>query len=259
MVSKLEICVSDRCFFPRSAFEGSRTTVERAKNLGYQKVEFHPTWAVWLESLVKGKLSCQSEDISSFHISWREDGRHNGYGFFKRNFLVPAYRIFPPEPFGTKTLQKLEKTYKKPVVVHWQEDFERFNLALLELHGPLGLDGDQVENEIEKGTIKGVVVDTDKFSDWLKTAGESKDQALQRLFHLIREVHFRFRDQRDFASLSQEQKSESVRLMEELVKMGYNGRVVVEIGWPDPESIEILRQVGQEEVHLRIVKFLQKL
>lgn len=232
--------------------------VKLAKNLGYEQVEFHPTWAVWFEALVRGKLNCQPEDISSFHISWREDGQHDGLNSFQV-FFNPNYRVFPFEPLGTKTLQKLEKKYQKPIVIHWREDLDRFKFPLLELHGPLGMNFQQIEKEIKKGRIKGVLIDTDKFGDWLKETEESEDQALERLFPHIKEVHFRFRNKEDVEPLSGGKETKSARVMKKLVKMGYRGRVVVEMGWPDSGSIGVLRQEGLEKVHQKIVKFLKSL
>lgn len=247
----MKICVSDRCFFPRSAFTSSKTIVELAKSLGYEQVEFHPTWAVWWETLMRGKLSCQSEDVSSFHISWREDGRNMGLGFFKSLFN-PDYRIFPPEILGTKVIQQLEKMYKKPVVVHWQEDFDRFKLPLLELHGPLGMNWQQIEVAIKRERIKGIVIDTGKFGGWLKLTGEKEDRVLPNLLPYIGEVHFRM-------GYVGGKEKESIRIMKKLVKMGYQGRVVSEMGWPDFGSIEVLHQEGLEKAHQRIVKFLKNL
>lgn len=254
---KLKICVSDRCFFPKSAFTSSRAIAKLAKSLGYEQVEFHPTWVVWFEALVKGELNCQSSDISSFHISWREDGRYYWQGTWLKKVIYPAYNIFPFEPLGTKTLQKLEKKYKKPVVIHWQEDFDRFESPILELHGPLGMNFQQIEKAIKKRKIKGMVVDTDKFGDWLEKTGEEENQALQKLFPYIKEIHFRFRHKEDIQPLSGGKETKSARVMKKLVKMGYKGRVVVEMGWPDPGSIEVLRQEGLEKVHQGIVKFLK--
>lgn len=234
----------------------SESVVRLAKSLGYEQVEFHPTWAVWFEVLTKGKLSCQSGNISSFHISWREDGRT--LGFIKKNFLTPAFWLFPLEPLGTKTLQKLEKKYRKPVVIHWQEDFDRFESPILELHAPLGMRLRQIEEKIKAKRIKGVVIDTDKFAGWLEKTKEKEDLALKSFFSYIKEVHFRFRQREDVQSLSGKKETKSTKVMRKLVKMGYRGRVVVEMGWPDPESIEILRREGLKKVHQEIVKFLKK-
>lgn len=257
-MGRLKICASDRCFFPKSAFMSSKAVVELAKSLGYEQVEFHPTWAVWWETLIRGKLSCQAEDISSFHISWREDGQHDGLNSFQV-FFNPNYRVFPFEPLGTKTLQKLGKKYQKPVVIHWREDVDRFKSPLLELHGPLEMNWQQIEKEIKKGNIEGVLVDTDKFSDWLKATGEKENQALRRLFSYIKEIHFRFRHKEDVEPLSGGKETKSARLARKIIEMGYQGRVVVEMGWPDFGSIEVLRQEGLEKVHQEIVKFLKNL
>jgi len=248
---RLKICVSDRCFFPKSTFMSSKVIIKLAKSLGYEQVEFHPTWAVWWETLRRGKLSCQPEEISSFHISWREDGQHDGLNSFQV-FFNPDYRVFPFEFLGTKALQKLEKKYQKPVVIHWQEDFAKFNSPLLELHGPLGMNWQQIEVAIKRERIKGIVIDTGKFEGWRKLTGEKENRVLPNLFPYIGEVHFRM-------GYVGGKEKESVRIMKKLVKMGYQGRVVVEMGWPDPDSIEVLRQEGLEKVHQRIVKFLKNL
>jgi len=256
-MGRLKICVSDRCFFPKSAFMSSKSVVKLAKSLGYEQVEFHPTWAVWFEVLIRGRLNCQPDGISSFHISWREDGSYFGRGFFER-ISFPAYHLFPPEPLGTKTLQKLEKKYKKPVVIHWPEDFARFKSPLLELQWPLKMNLRQVEKTIQKGDIKGVVIDTYKLASWAKDRREKEDMALKKLFPYIGEAHFRFRHQEDVQPLSGRKETKSVRVMRKLAKMGYKGRVVVEMGWPDPGSIEVLHQEGLKRVHQKIVKFLKK-
>lgn len=258
-MGRLKICVSDRCFFPRSAFSSSKRIVELAKSLGYEQVEFHPTWVVWFGVLTKGKLSCQPDDICSFHMGWREDGRNMGFGFIKRTFLVPVYYIFPPESWCNQTLQKLEKKYKKPVVIHWREDFERYKTPLVELQDFLNINLRKIENEIKREKIKGVVLDTDKFSGWLRTNGEKENQALRRLLPYVKEIHFRFRYKGDAQPLSGGKETKSARVMKKLVNMGYRGPVVVEMGWPDPGSIEVLRQEGLEKVHQKIVKFLKNL
>jgi len=256
---RLKICVSDRCFFPKSAFMSSKAVVKLAKSLGYERVEFHPTWAVWWEVLRKRRLSCRSKEICSFHINWREDGRNAGFGFIKRAFLVSAYYIFPPESWCNQTLQKLEKKYKKPVVIHWREDFNRYNSPLLELHSSLGMNRRRIEREIKNGRIRGVLIDADKFASWLEATEERENQSLRRLFPFIKEIHFRFRCKEDFESLSGGREAETTRLTRKLVEMGYKGKVVVEMGWPDPGSIEVLRQEGVKKVHQKIVKFLRNL
>lgn len=255
---KLKICVSDRCFFPKSGFMSSKAVVELAKSLGYKQVEFHPTWAVWWEVLMRGKLNCQPEDISSFHISWREDGRNVGLGFFN-NLFNPDYRVFPPEILGTKVIQQLEKMYKKPVVTHWQEDFIKFKSPILELNAFFGMNRAQIEKEIKRGRVKGVAIDTDKFTDWLEEVGEKENETLARFFPYVKEIHFRFGYKEDFKLLSSGRETKSARVVKKLVKRGYKGRVVVEMGWPEPGSIKVLRREGLEKVHRSIIEFLRNL
>jgi hypothetical protein len=236
----------------------TKAVVELAKSLGYEQVEFHPTWAVWWETLTKDKLSCRARDISSFHINWREDRRNEGMSFIRGNFLIKHSWVFAFESMGIWALRKLEKKYRKPVVVHWPEDFDRYQYPIVELQSFLGLNLKKVENELKKGRIKGVLIDTDKFTGWLEATGERENHVLRRLFPYIKEIHFRFRHQED-ARLSRSKKTKTVQLMEKLVGMGYKGRVVVEMGWPDPGSIEVLQKLGLKEIHRRIVKFLENI
>lgn len=255
---KLKICVSDRCFFPKSAFESSKTIVKLAKSLGYESVEFHPTWAVWFEMTSKGKLSAETASISSFHVSWREDGKYFGLNPL-RVLFNPNYRVFPFGFLGIKTLQKLEEKYGKPVVVHWPEDFSRYKKSLLELQWPLKMNLKEVEKAIKEKQIAGVVIDTGKLIGWLKDQNEEEEKVLKTLLPHIGEVHFRFRSQDDVNLLSGRGETESARLMKRLVKMGYCGRVVVEMGWPEEGALEALRQEGLVKIHKRIVNFLQTL
>lgn len=257
-MGRLKICVSSRCFFPKTAFTSSKEIVKLAKSLGYSQVEFHPTWSIFWEMLTRRKLSCQSEDISSFHVSWREDALPFGLGFFKRNFLTPVYWLFPPEPLGTKAIQKLEKIYQKPVVVHWPEDFVRFRSPLLELQWPLKLNLKQVEKAIRTKSIKGVVIDTYKLKGWLEDQKEKESMVLHRLFPYIGEVHFRFKQQKDLESLFGGRKTDTIRVMERLLKMDYQNQVVVEMGWPDVGSLKTLGSEGTKKVHQEIIRFLIK-
>jgi hypothetical protein len=258
-MSKLKICVSDRCFFPKSALMNSKSIVALAKSLGYEQVEFHPTWAVWWETLTKGKLSCRSRDISSFHINWREDRRNTGQGFIRRNFLNTWSWPFVFESMGIWALQKLEKKYRKPVVVHWPEDFDRYRYPIVELQSFLGLNLKRIEDKLKKGEIKGVLIDTDKFTGWLKAEGERENHVLRRLFPYIKEIHFRFGHKEDLDPRSVGKKTKSARVMKKLVEMGYKGRVVVEMGWPDSGSIEVLQKLGLKKTHQKIISFLKSL
>jgi len=256
---KLKICVSDRCFFPKSALMGSKAVVSLAKSLGYEQVEFHPTWAVWWEILTKGRLSCQPKDISSFHINWREDRRNKGMSFVKGNFLVKHSWLFVFESMGLWTLKKLEERYQKPVVVHWPEDFDCYQHPIVELQSFLGLNLKKIEEKLKKGRIKGVLIDTDKFTGWLKAEKEKEEKSLKRLFPHIREVHFRFGHKENLDPGPIKAKTKSASLMRRLVKMGYQGKVVVEMGWPDPGSIEILKKLGFKKTHRRIIDFLENI
>ncbi len=258
-MGKLKICVSDRCFFPKSALMSSKSVVDLAQSLGYEQVEFHPTWRVWWEVFTRGKLSCLARDVCSFHINWREDRRKAGYGFIRANFLVKHSWLFAFESMGIWALQKLEKKYKKPVVVHWPEDFDRYRTPLLELHCSLGMTRVQIEKALKKKEIGGVLIDTDKFTGWLEAEDERDNQALRRLFPFIKEVHFRFGHQENIGLRFIKGRTKSAKVMKKLVEMGYRGRVVVEMGWPDPGSIKVLRQEGLIKVHQRIIQFLKNL
>jgi len=256
---KLKICVSDRCFFPKSAVMSSKAIVKLAKSLGYEQVEFHPTWAVWWETLIHGKLICSTGDISSFHINWREDRRNRGMSFLKGNFLVKHSWPFVFESMGIWALKKLEKEYQKPVVVHWPEDFNRYRYPIVELQSFLGLNLKKIEKALKKGELKGVLIDTDKFTGWLEAEKEKENQSLKRLFPFIKEVHFRFGYRENLDLASKGRKTKSAKVMRKLVEMGYQGRVVVEMGWPDPGSIEVLQKLGLKETHRRIINFLENI
>lgn len=257
-MSKFKIIVSDRCFFPWSAFRSSRKIVQLAKSLGYKQVEFHPTWAVCWEALTKGRLSCKAGDICSFHISWREDGVGAGLGFLKRT-LMPTYMIFPFKPLGAWVLQKLEKVYDKEAVVHWPWDFKKYKKPILELHSFLEIDFEKVKALIGEKKIKGVVVDTDKLAGWCKRHKGDEGRVLKELFPFVKEVHFRFGHRRDIGESLDIERSNSARIIKKLLRLGYKGRVVVEFGWPDKESIKILKRDGFENIHKKIIGFLQSL
>ena len=257
-MGRLKICVSDRCFFPHCAFWCSQKTVKLAESLGYEAIEFHPTWAIWIESMFKNKLNCHPDKISSFHASWREDARSYWQGSWLGKIIYPAYNIFPPEPLGTKTLKILEKRYQKPVVIHWQQNFTHFQKPILELHGLLKMNKRQILNAISKKEIKGIVIDTDKFKGWLKENKDSEAQVLKDLFPHIQEVHFRFGHQENLDLFSNKVTSNSAKLTKKLIKMGYQGKVVVEMGWPDKGSIKILHQLGLKKTHQEIINCLKK-
>jgi len=255
---EFDICVSDRCFFPKSAFMSSKAVVRLAKSLGYEQVEFHPTWAVFWEVLTRGKLSCQAGDISSFHIGWREDGVGAGFGFLKR-MLMPTYFIFPFESLGTLALQRLEKVYKKQTVCHWPWDFEKFKNPILELHSFLHFGLREIKDLVKDGKIKGLVVDTDKFDGWLKRHKHGENWALKKLLPDICEVHFRFGYKENIGASLNIGKTNSARILAKLIKLGFEGRVVVEMGWPDKRSVFVLKKYGLEKVHKEIVGFLRSL
>jgi hypothetical protein len=159
---------------------------------------------------------------------------------------------------GIWTLKNLEKRYQKPVVVHWPEDFNRYQYPIVELQNFLGLNLKRLEGKLKRGEIEGVVIDTDKFTGWLKAEEEKEDKSLKKLFPHIKEIHFRFGYEEDLDSHSIQGKTKSARIMEKLVKMGYRGKVVVEMGWPDPGSIKILKKLGLEKTHQQIITFLKR-
>lgn len=257
----MKICVSDRCFFPKSAFMNSRAVVKLAKSLGYEQVEFHPTWGVWLEFLAKGKLSCQRADIASFHIDWRQDTIQEGASFWDRLKYLPSH-LFPSTSLTTRAMRKLERKYKKPVVIHWQKNIEEYKEPILELHGYLPVGIRQLEKYFKAKKIGGVVVDTDKFSEWMK-ANELDGNAeliLKRLIKKVAEVHFRFKHKEDIKAMFGEKETKTIKIMKKLLKLGYRGRIVVEAGWPDAGRVASFWQIDKgkaKKLHSQIIDFLK--
>lgn len=74
---------------------------------------------------------------------------------------------------------------------------------------------------------------------------------------LIGEVHFRFKQQKDLESLFGGRKTDTIRVMERLLKMGYQNQVVVEMGWPDVGSLKTLGSERTKKVHQEIIRFLR--
>jgi len=260
----MKICVSDRCFFPWSAFKSSKRVIKLAKDLGYEEVEFHPTWNIWGEFLTRKKLVCKAEDISSFHIDWRQDISHDNYGFFTRNFCKLHYHLFPPGFLAVRTLQKLEKKYKKQIVIHWLENINQYQNPILELHSLLSIGLKELEAYFKQGKIAGIVIDTHKFLDWVKInkIKESSYSILKRLMKMIVEVHFRFKTDKDIKFLSGGPDTNSIKIIKQLIKLGYQGRVVVEAGWPDAGTAANLWQVDMakaKKIHAQIVNFLKSI
>jgi len=251
----MKICVSDRCFFPKSAFMSNKAVVGLAKSLGYNKVEFHPTWAVCWEILTKGRLSCKAEDISSFHIDWRQDRIYGGDPWFKRLTNIQSY-LFPPTKIATKTLQKLERLYKRQVVIHWEGNIGEYKDPILELHSFLDIGLRKIKDLVKEKKIKGVVVDTDKLAGWLERHKEKENRVLKKLLPDIYEIHFRFGYKQDINKSLAIEKTHSARILKKLLKLGFEGRVVVEMGWPDKGSVAVLKKYGLAKVHKKVVEFL---
>lgn len=259
---KIKVCISDRCFFPWSAFRNSKKIVDLAKDLGYEGIEFHPTWAVCLEVLLNGKLSCQTKKISSFHIDWCQDTIHDGYKFFTRDFLKPTHQLFPPSFLATRVLQKLEKKYKKQVVIHWLENIEQYKNPILELHSLLPIGLGELEEYFEVGKIKGIVIDTHKFSGWMRfnKLKRSSEEILKKLIKQVSEVHFRFKYEDDVKALSGNKETDTIRIMKQLIKLGYQERVVIEAGWPDAGEVSNLWRIDMvktKKIHTQIISFLK--
>lgn len=260
-MKRFKIIVSDRCFFPRSAFMSTKAVVRLAKSLGYQQVEFHPTWAVCWEVLVRGELSCAASDISSFHIDWRQDRVEEGLSFGKRLKHCPSH-LFPFTIFATKTLQILEKQYKKQIVIHWQKNIKEYQRPILELHEKLTVNLKQLEEYFKARKIKGVVIDTHKFLGWMKVNKQGKDYhlMLKRLINNVAEVHFRFKYDEDVKALFKGKATDSIKIMQKLIELGYQNRVVVEAGWPDAGVVANFWKIDPVEakrIHEKIIGLLR--
>src|SRR3989344_4331661 len=243
----MSIICSGRNFFPKGAWlYSTKKQSDLAKEIGYEGLNFLPTWRFVWEMLILGKLHASSDMILSAHRDWRFDRVMEAK---TRNKPPWFYQIrnkedwlFPPSSLCLKALKKFQKQYKKPVSVMWLEDTKNFSPVVLELWDKIqGINQRQLITWLKKDRKnRGVALDTLKFPGWLKSNGlENKEnQVLDELMPYIKWVDYRatrkFREPSLAVTIEKMEASE--RFFRLLLKKGYRGDVVVEFGWPDLES-----------------------
>ena len=131
---------------------------------------------------------------------------------------------------------------------------------MLELHGhKLGVGKVELINWLRESPGKhGVVIDTTKFGKWLESVDlvRERNEVLRELVPYIFEVHYRQIRRDDRWKIGNAK--ESREIIELLSKLGYQGRIVVEFGWPDldnppfgwlSEDLEEFKKLHQEVIN----------
>ena len=241
---KVSVISSARNFFPKGAFfYSTRQIAELAKEVDYEGIEFFPTWRVCWEVARYGKLLAQDSFVASLHRDWRFDrvmeARLKGKPDWRFQLREKADRLFPPSEITLKVLQKLELRYHVPVSTSWFSDTKNFSPVMLELWSPdQGIDYNNLLiwlNGDPKG--RGVVLDTAKFTSWLKEnrIENQKVKVFKNLLPQIYEVHYRSKKENLIKSMNLrgELRDDSEDNLKFFLGNGFSGRIVVEFGWPD--------------------------
>lgn len=170
-MGRLKICISSRCFFPKGAYFYSTTKMAKlAEEVGYEGIEFLPTWRFVWEMNRYGELLAPKEMITSGHRDWRFD-RVMEAGIKEKPWWFYQLRnkedwLFPPSNSCLFALKKFQKKYKVPISTAWFTDTKNFSPVMLELWGPA--QGVSYQGLLawlkEDPKNHGVVVDTAKFT-----------------------------------------------------------------------------------------------
>lgn len=273
-----KLVASMRCFFPRGAFLMSTKEMARiAREVGYDGIEFLPTWSFVYEMLRFGELTAPEEMVASGHRDWRFDRTMGAITGGKPWWIYQLRNkedwLFPLSQICLPVLQKFQKRYKVPVSVSWTADLPHFKPVMLELWGKAqGFDyaqlGRWIKNDPEN---HGIVLDTAKFTSWLESNNllDRKREIIRRLLPHIFEVHFRFKKKgregalggigKDWGRL----RADTVENYQFVLEAGYSGPIVVELGWPDVDE-SIVRMLGEDfrkfrKVHSEFVEKLSQL
>ncbi len=266
--------LSHRCFFPYGAFLFSTKQVAAiAEKIGYQGVEFLPTWRFVWEIARYGKILAEGEMIHSGHRDWRFDRVMNfklgDKSFLSATFGEPADFLFPPSFLCRWALKIFQKRYQAPISTTWFADLPNFAPVMLELWGKRQGVGDyhQLEQWLKEDSRgHGVVLDTYKLRGFLGSLGLEKkeEQIIKELLPSIKEVHFRpgrgKEELEDVAGGKAE--TDSVQLVRKVVAAGYRGAVVVEFGWPEAGVVlqPTLKNLEEFiEFHQRLLTFVADL
>jgi hypothetical protein len=270
----LKVVASHRCWFPKGAWRWSTTEIaEMAREVGYEGVEWLPTWRFCWEMRQYGKLLASEGMVASGHRDWRFDrvmeAKLKGKPEWWYQLKNKEDWLFPPSGICLRALRGFQNRYRVPVSVGWFGDTGNFSPVMLELWGAkqgVGyeellewLDGDK------RG--RGVVLDTAKLSSWLESCGVEgkRRQVVRRLLPHVFEVHFRLKKSGREGAMDAgwgklgNDTMDNWRLIREL---GYKGRVVVEAGWPDMDE-RVFGVFGQargrfREIHRELVKMVKE-
>lgn len=270
----MKIICSSRNFFPKGAWAYSTNKqTQIAKNAGYDGINFLATWRFTYEMLRFGKLLAPVKFISGAHRDWRFDrvmeARVKNKPWWLYQFKNKEDWLFPPSNFCLEALRKFQKVYKKPVSVMWFKDAKNFSPVILELWNTIqGINQNKLMAWLKKDKKnRGVVIDTLKFSGWLKSnrLENRGKEVLEELMPFIVNVDYRAakKNREKSLAVTQGKMEESKRLFNRILKMGYKGDVVVEFGWPDLESspFGIVKEdlSAFKKLHLNIIGEIKKI
>lgn len=274
-MDRLKICASSRCFFPKGAyFYSTAKMAELAQEVGYEGIEFLPTWRFVWEMKRYKKLLAPNKIIASAHRDWRFDRvmeakiKEKPWWFYQlRN---KEDWLFPPSNCCLSALKKFQEKYKVPVSTAWFADTENFSPVMLELWSPAqGVGWQGLMTWLEKDPQNhGVVVDTAKFTGWLKSDGllNKRKQVIKKLLPYAFEVHYRFKKKGLDQAMNlgknggrlQDDSDENLKL---ILNQGFSGRIIVELGWPDVEK-NLVKWRGDwrqfKQAHQTIIDFIKK-
>jgi hypothetical protein len=245
VTNDLKLVVSHRCWFPNGAyFFSTKEIAEMAKDLGYEGVEWLSTWRFGWEMLRYRKLLAPDGMVVSGHRDWRFDrvmeAKLKGKPWWWYQFKNKEDWLFPPSGMAVRTLKRFQRRYKAPISVSWFEDTRNFSPVMLELWGrKQGVDYEGLLRWLDEDSEnRGVVLDTAKFSSWLESCGllGKRRKVMKRLLPNVFEVHFRLKKKGREAAMDARWgrlKDDTVENWNLVRELGWKGRVVVEVGWPD--------------------------
>lgn len=269
---KLRLIASARCFFPKGAFFYSTGKIARlAKQVGYEGVEFLPTWRFIWEMKRYGRLLAPRTMVASGHRDWRFDrvreAQLTGRPWWWYQLKNKEDWLFPLSSPCLRTLQEFQKKYEVPVTTQWFEDTRQFSPVILELwSAEEGIDQNGLLKWLKEDPEKrGVVVDTAKFTSWCWTNDIKKERTWSELEPYIWEVHYRIKEKymKRIVSFVGWLSDDSTINLEWILKENkWRGKVVVEFGFPDLKDSPF-GLVGEDiewyiKLHKNIIDFVRR-
>lgn len=202
--SKVKIVMSHRCVFPKGAFFYSTAEMaELAREVGYEGVEFLPTWRVVWEMKRYGKLLAPRSMVASGHRDWRFDrvmeAKLKGKPWWWYQIKNKEDWLFPSSGICRRALQNFQRVYGVPISVAWFEDAVNFSPVMLELWSvEQGVDQKRLVKWLTQDREhRGVVVDTAKFTSWCETNKMSKKSMWKTIEPFVWELHYRVKGRYD--------------------------------------------------------------